>query len=160
MKIQITEEEVLAEIRRTNPYYDSAPEAWQKKMEQYARESLIRHRRYMLLEANILLFFQTEGLYEYDPEGRITSGELYGIYKQWCLDQQIPLHPPREFWLHARKHAAQYRLVYSTYIPDRNGKRCRGFYGIRPLQEKGKKHHPESGRDGADGTDNSVFRTN
>ena len=132
-------------IRRHFPNYDQMVKQW-KEQEQARKEQMEleeqkakeRHHRYMLLEDNITLFFQTEGLYVYDPEGRITSGELYAIYKQWCFAQKIPLHPPREFWLHARNHAAQYQLVYSTYIPGPTGKRCRGFYGIRPLQEEEK----------------------
>ena len=142
MNIQITESEVQEEIRKQFRNYDTAPEYWQKMIEQHVRKSLSKHRQYMLLEKNIVLFFQTKGLYTYDPEGKITSEELYHIYKQWCLDQEIPLHPPREFWLHAKNHASQYRIVYSTYIPDGNGKRCRGFWGIRPLNETEKSTTP------------------
>ena len=147
---EITQEELQAAIRRQFPNYDQMikreeerERARKEYIEQEERLAQERYYRYMLLEENITLFFRTEGLYVYDPNGRITSGELYNIYKQWCLAQKIPLHPPREFWLHAKNQAAQYRLVYSTYIPDQNGKRCRGFYGIRALTEEEKNTTPE-----------------
>lgn len=140
---KVNRESLKAALHRLCPDYDPN-ESWAQKQERARKEHIAqaeqlakeRHHRYMLLEENISLFFQTEGLYVKDPEGKITSAELYNIYKRWCLSQNIPLHPSREFWLHAKNHAAQYRLVYSTYIPDQNGKRCRGFYGIRPLKEE------------------------
>lgn len=146
-------EALQAAIRRHFPNYDEMVKRreeqereWERTrqewLEEERRRSEERHRRYMRMENNITLFFQTEGLYVYDPSGRIPSGELYNLYKQWCIAENIPLHPPREFWLHAKKHAAEYRLVYATSIPDQTGKRCRGFYGIRPLGEEERKHLP------------------
>lgn len=99
-------------------------------------EAKVRRQRYMRMECNIALFLETEGLYVYDPDGRITSQELYAIYRNWCLEEEIPLHPAREFWLFVKEHASQYRLVYSLHIPNGNGKRVRGFYGIRPLNHQ------------------------
>ena len=79
------------------------------------------------------LFLETPVGCDYHPSGRITSQELYEHYRNWCQQEQLPCHPPRAFFLYVKKHAPHYCLVYSGNIPDRDGKRCRGFYGIRPL---------------------------
>lgn len=130
----------LEEIKRQE---EEQEQRRQEELERYQREAEERHHRYMLLHENIPLFFRTEGLYAYDPEGRITSQALYEIYKQWCLELKIPLQPPRAFWLHAKNNAPSYQLVYSVHIPDGTGKRSRGFYGIRALKEAEKSTTPE-----------------
>ena len=156
-----TAEALEAAARRIFPNYDERVKRaeeqrrerereWQERLAQEEKRLEERRRWFMRMEDNITLFFQTEGLYVHDPDGRITSGELYNLYKQWCIAENIPLHPPRAFWLHAKKHAAEYRLVYATSIPDQTGKRCRGFYGIRPLGEEERKHLPAKIRDGAE----------
>ena len=109
---------------------------WEQERARYEKEQQQRHLHRMRMERNIQLFFETPGLYRYDPEGKITSAELYSLYKQWCIKEHLPLKPPREFWLYAKRNASSYRLVYSTHIPEDSGKRVRGFYGIRPLTKE------------------------
>ena len=150
-------QKMMIEEEKRQQEHQARWEAYVKAEEEKARK---RRRAYQLQYENIPLFFLEEGLYVWDPEGKITSVELYAIYKQWCLEQEIPLHPPREFWLYAKNNSAKYRLVYSTYIPDQNGKRCRGFYGIRSLEKEEKSTTLQATQDGADGTHNHNFPVN
>ena len=132
---QMTPEE-KEEVKRRRQEEEMERERQQQeriqKMEEAARQrQLIRQRLY----ENDALFLKTEGLYVYDPQGSISSRELYDIYQNWCIREELPIKPPREFWLHIKEAAPRYRLTYSGNILDRNGKRCRGFRGIRALND-------------------------
>ena len=113
-------QEILEEAYRKEKLY---------KQEQQRLKELQRRR----IEDNIRLFLETPGLYAYDPMGKISSTQLYEIYSNWCLQEEIPIQPLRAFCLYVKKHASHYRLVYAGHIPDGNGKRVRGFQGIRQL---------------------------
>lgn len=90
-------------------------------------------RQSLLFHDNPRAFLETEGLYRYDPDGCISSQELYEIYRAWCIRNRLPLCTPREFWLDIKHLAPQYQLRYSGQVPDSRGKRVRGFRGIRAL---------------------------
>ena len=117
-------------------------EQWHREEE--ARVERIRAQR-RKVEQSIQSFFETEGLLLLDPEGKITSRQLYDLYRNWCIREGIPVQPPRAFFLYAKKNASSLSLVYSVHIPAPDGKRVRGFYGARV---------PERG-DGADNYENS-----
>lgn len=102
----------------------------QQKLEQIRRQRELQLRFY----DNPRLFLDTPGLYCYDPDGSISSQDLYQIYRKWCLEQRIPLATPREFWLKIRKYAPEYALSYCI-LTGISGKRCRGFRGICALVE-------------------------
>lgn len=105
--------------------------AREEELARYREESRLRHLHFRRMEQNIALFWETPGLYVFDPEGRISSKELYQLYKQWCIQEKIPLRPEREFFLYTKKNASRLCLTHSTHIPCGQGKRLRGFRGVR-----------------------------
>ena len=129
----------LEPVRWGSPEYDKPIprdilEEAEKKYKHYQQEQQrLRELERRRSEDNIRLFLETPGLYAYDPLGRISSSQLCHLYSNWCLKEQIPLQPLRAFCLCVKKHASQYRLAYAEHIPDGNGKRVRGFRGIRQL---------------------------
>lgn len=116
----------------------------QKRREEEELFQRISYQR-RRIEQSIQVFFETDGLFLRDPEGKITSQQLYGLYRGWCIRENIPIQPPRAFFLYAKKNAAALSLVHSVHIPTPEGKRVRGFYGAR-LPERG---------DGTDNNENS-----
>ena len=131
--------------RNSREFWEPIPsaieeEAWKKYRQYQDRQDALRREeeeRQRRLEWKINhsmeLFMQAPVLCVYDPAGGISSGELYSCYRQWCLREEIPSHPPRAFYLHVKKNAAKYRLVYSGSILNSEGRRGRGFRGIRLL---------------------------
>ena len=105
-------------------------ERWRAAREEQDRLQALYRLRY---NDNPSLFLQTEGLFCRDLEGSITSQELYAIYKDWCILEELPLSSPREFWQRIKGIAPYYQLSYSGQVLDSRGKRVRGFRGIRPL---------------------------
>lgn len=116
---------------------DERQKEWERRRQAYLQEQAERerilHQEEMRFHKNHKLFLETEGLYLYDPDGCISSQELYEIYKNWCIQEELPIKPPREFWLYLKENAPAYRLTYSGNIIDSKGKRSRGFRGIRAL---------------------------
>ena len=108
-------------------------EAYRKEELCEQEQQRLRELQRRRIEDNIRLFLETPGLYAYDPMGKISSTQLYEIYSNWCLQEEIPIQPLRAFCLCVKKHASHYRLVYAGHIPDGDGKRVRGFRGIRQL---------------------------
>ena len=112
---------------------------WERQQQERMRLQEEEDRKQRLLQQrlykNHILFMETEGLYVFDPNGSISSRELYELYKTWCIREELPIKPPREFWLYLKEAAPRYRLTYSGNIIDSRGKRCRGFRGIRAVTQ-------------------------
>lgn len=130
---QMTPEE-QEEARRRRKEEDRERERQRQEqvrlLEEKNRRRWLLHQR---LYENHRLFMETEGLYVLDPNGSISSQELYDIYRTWCIREELPIKPAREFWLYLKETAPEYRLTYSGNITNSSGKRCRGFRGIRAL---------------------------
>lgn len=129
----------LEPVDRCSPeYFDPIPldiqEAAYEKYKHYQQErQRLQELERRRIEDNIRMFLETPGLYVYDPLGKISSSQLYQLYTNWCLREQIPVQPLRAFCLYVKQHASSYRIVYAGHIPEDNGKRVRGFRGIRQL---------------------------
>ena len=108
------------------------------RIKQKEEEVAHRNAMYRLYKKRILdnprLFLDTKGLYSYDPDGCISSRHLYEIYRSWCIQENIPISTPRTFWLRMKEYAPEYAMTYCT-ITGQDGKRYRGFRGIRPLED-------------------------
>lgn len=104
-----------------------------RKEEEWKRMQEQKRIWNMRLYDNPLLFLQTEGLYQYDPDGCISSQAMYQIYREWCIREKLPISTPRTFWLRMKEYAPQYALTYCTFTGT-DGKRCRGFRGIRACE--------------------------
>lgn len=82
---------------------------------------------------NIIGFLGSEGYFRYDPTGGVSSRKLYSLYQEWCEDNSLVPLSTRSFWSYLCQHAGEYQLRHTNTIPIGNGKRARGFYGLRPL---------------------------
>lgn len=105
------------------------------RIKERERQAAIQQRRYALLHDNARQFLK-EGFLIQDPDGFVTSQELYRVYREWCIRQKLPLKPPREFWLHVKEEAPHYAMHHSSSLRSADGKRCRGFQGVRLKQEE------------------------
>lgn len=80
---------------------------------------------------NIPEFLKSEGYIHLCPEGKTPSKALYESYREWCEDNCTMALSSKSFlsWLRQNQHS--WGLHYDGSIPIGNGKRARGFTGIR-----------------------------
>ena len=103
---------------------------WEEAMARYEAEARERQRHFALLEDNARVFLD-EGPLEYDARSTVSSRQLYRHYCRWCDRLQLPVKPFREFCLHVKEAAPSHRMSCSHSILNEEGKRCRGYRGIR-----------------------------
>lgn len=87
----------------------------------------------MLESNNILLFLGSEGYFRYDPEGYISSRQFYTLYRDWCEDNALTAYSANTFWSFMSRTAPDCGITYSNNVPIGNGRKARGFKGLRPL---------------------------
>ena len=104
---------------------------WEKERHERWKNQEQIYRQWIRCEQSVRFFLEEMPGFVYDPTGKLTSRELYALYEAWCIREHLPVKPQREVLLYAKKHAGKYHLIHSTHIPDGNGKRVRGFCGIR-----------------------------
>ena len=79
---------------------------------------------------NILDFLASDGYFRRDPDGSITSRSLYGIYRDWCDDNNLTPLSARSFSDYLCQNGQHHKLRYTTNVPIGGGKHARGFVGI------------------------------
>ena len=88
-----------------------------------------RRRRELILEDSVGIFLEERGGFTFDLSSCISSKELYAIYCTWCHQEQVIPEGLRALsW--RLKHSTKCYPVRETILT-RNGRRCRGFLGIR-----------------------------
>jgi hypothetical protein len=132
---RMTPEEKAEFLRREEQEEEERERQYQQKRRERDEQMRLWQLQQMRIYENHKLFLETEGLFVFDPNGSISSRELYGIYRNWCIREKLPIKPPREFWLYVKEKAPQHQLTYSGNIIDSKGSRCRGFRGICALPE-------------------------
>lgn len=98
--------------------------------------TLSRRTRKNILEAisegnNTMDFLKSEGYIRRDPDGQISTRQLYGLYRDWCDDNVLPPLAPKTFSACVIQYAPGFGLSYSNKIPGGNGRMVRGFRGLR-----------------------------
>lgn len=76
-------------------------------------------------------FLASQGYIRPDSCGSIPSRKLYELYCQWCHDNALSPLPSRTFISAVTRQAPALGIRYDTNIDDGNGRRVRGFTGIR-----------------------------
>ena len=78
-------------------------------------------------------FMRSQGYFQKDPQGAISSKLLYDIYRDWCQDNaMIPL-AQNSFISFLGQNTERFGLQFSKHISAGNGKQVRGFRGIRAM---------------------------
>lgn len=93
-----------------------------------ARENLLQS---MLTGNNILEFLRSDGYIRFDPESSVTSRQLYESYQSWCSDNALRPISSGSFWGYLGQNCETYGFSACKNVPVGNGKRVRGFRGIR-----------------------------
>lgn len=88
-----------------------------------------------LLEAyrdgnNAVEFMKSTGYIEKDPEGRITSKNLYDVYKIWCCENGITPMGRQSFMTYLIENQEMYEIQYSRGLRE-SGRQVRGFIGLK-----------------------------
>ena len=79
----------------------------------------------------ISAFLDSQGYFTYDPQGRVTSADLYEVYKQYCQDNLAHCVNDITFQKRVRDPLMQRGAIPSNAIPNRSRKQVRGYHGIR-----------------------------
>ena len=82
---------------------------------------------------NAVEFMASEGYIELKADEEIRSRQLYSIYEQWCTDNAMKPLSQRSFWLFLSENQDTYNLEATNNIRLPDGKRVRGFWGIRSV---------------------------
>jgi putative DNA primase/helicase len=93
-----------------------------------AKENLKRSEREC---NNIIPFMESEHDFKFDASGQIHSQELYWAYQSWCRLNNLDELSRRTFSGYMKSHADDYGIAYSENAVNEQGKRARGFIGMR-----------------------------
>ncbi|SEH78178.1 putative DNA primase/helicase [Ruminococcus flavefaciens] len=93
-----------------------------------AKENLRRSERE---SNNIIPFMESEHDFKYDAVGQIHSQELYWAYQSWCRLNSLDELSRRTFTGYLKSHADDYNITYTENAVNEQGRRARGFIGMR-----------------------------
>ena len=84
---------------------------------------------------NVVEFMRSEGYIMLKADDEVSSRQLYAVYEMWCEDNALKPLSSRSFSLFLMENQDTYNLesTNNVHLPD--GKRVRGFMGIRLLQK-------------------------
>ena len=103
-----------------NDFHFSVSEKAKKSLEELREEG-----------NNVISFMRSECYFTLGEGLHATTADLYHSYLLWCRENAEIKVALRSFSGYLKDHAAQYHLTASNNIPNREGRKVRGFYGIR-----------------------------
>ena len=80
---------------------------------------------------NAVDFMNSEGYFRFDSQGTASSRALYGVYRDWCDDNAVTPMSSNSLIQYLNQNQGRFGLIYSTNISIGNGRRARGYHGIR-----------------------------
>lgn len=80
---------------------------------------------------NVIPFLRSECYITLEASKSATTADLYRAYQLWCRENAEGSIALRSFSGYLKDHAAQYGLTASNNIPNKDGRKVRGFYGIK-----------------------------
>ena len=96
------------------------------------RERRLTLRRSMDIHRDSVgVFLEEKKGFCFDPQGMISSQELYDIYSSWCSAEGAAPMGIRALSWRLKHNCGCYPVLEITLT--RNGRRCRGFRGIRAM---------------------------
>ena len=82
---------------------------------------------------NAIEFMQSTGYIAFEPNAAASSKDLYAAYKLWCEDNAYNALSMKSFCNFLNQNAGTYHIEHTNNIYIGNGKRSRGFTGLRVL---------------------------
>lgn len=76
-------------------------------------------------------FMKSQGYITFDPDSSIPTRTLYRIYREWCEDNALLPLSSNSFASFLNQNCTRYQIRFSTTVPFGNGKRGRGYVGLR-----------------------------
>ncbi len=107
--------------------------ARQKARREARREAYLQSRR---TEGDPGIFLKEASSLCRDRCGAIPSRRLYELYTQWCMEENLLLVSSRSFFVWMKAHEGEDGIHYTGYVTDSQGKRTRGYRGIRESMEQ------------------------
>ena len=86
---------------------------------------------------NVLLFMQADDYVKYGEDGEASSQELYAVYCLWCNENGYPPLKQRSVSDYLVANARDYGLEYVNTVHNLDGRRVRGFKGIKLKADTG-----------------------
>lgn len=80
---------------------------------------------------NVITFLESEDYFSFGEEYSSTTSDLYHAYKLWCQENaEVPV-AMRSFSSYLKHHADSLHLTESNNVPNKDGRKVRGFHGIK-----------------------------
>lgn len=80
---------------------------------------------------NVLTFLDSKDYFTFGDGYSATTSDLYHAYRLWCQENaEVPV-AMRSFSSFLKQNAARLHLAESNNIPNRDGRKVRGFFGIK-----------------------------
>ncbi len=108
---------------------------WQFTVSQRAMKNLVDARRESLAIDDF--FLHSEGYIRKDPEGRMSSRQLYDSFCTYCEDNAMSRWPEKIFFDGLKQNRKKYGLRESNKVSV-NGRYVRGYIGICPYNPYGR----------------------
>lgn len=101
-------------------------------------ERAVRSREVLKQDTtNAILFMQAGDYVRIDPSAQETSRDLYAAYCLWCEDNSMMPLRARSFTEYLMTNAPEYGIEYVNNVYNAQGRRVRGFRGLRILTKGG-----------------------
>ena len=85
---------------------------------------------------NAIEFMQSSGYIIFEPNAAASSRDLYAAYKLWCEDNAYNALSMKSFCNFLGQNAGTYRIEPTNNIYIGNGKRSRGFTGLKVVTKQ------------------------
>ena len=80
---------------------------------------------------NVITFLESKDYFTLGEEYCATSRDLYEAYQLWCRENAENPVAMRSFSTYLKQNAARLHLTASNNVPNENGRKVRGFLGIK-----------------------------
>ena len=80
---------------------------------------------------SVISFLGSEDYFTFGEEYSATTSDLYRSYHLWCRENAEKAVALRSFASYLKQHAPDYGLMASNNIPNVDGRKVRGFHGIK-----------------------------
>lgn len=99
-----------------------------------SEKSMLNLERSKREGCNIFDFMGSKHDFCFDEKGQVHTKELYWAYENWCSLNALEPLKPKTFTKFLRDNADRYNIQYTENAVNYEGKRARGFIGIRYLK--------------------------